>query len=435
MWDPCSSAPGTDPTGTDGTYVLVCQNGRWEPLMTNDEFIARARGVDGPTASPPEPPMGSAATTTTTTAVPPLAWASLTAGTAHTCGLTSAGGVKCWGKNSYGQLGNGSDDYTSNVPVDVTGLDTGVTAIAAGDAFSCAVVNGAAKCWGSNSYGQLGNGSDDYTSKVPVDVTGLDTGVTAIATGATHACAVVNGTAKCWGKNSYGQLGNGSDDYTSKVPVDVTGLDTGVTAIATGKSQSCAVVAGAAKCWGKNSYGQLGNGSDDYTSNVPVDVTGLNTGVTSIATGETHSCAVVAGAAKCWGKNSYGQLGNGSDDYTSKVPVDVTGLNTGVTSIATGNTDDEDESSAHACAVVNGAAKCWGKNSYGQLGNGSDDYTSNVPVDVTGLDTGVTSIATGANHACAIANGAAWCWGANGYGQLGNGSDDYTSKVPVSVPI
>ena len=384
MWDACSTAPGTDPTGTDGTYVLVCRDGRWEPLMTNDEFIARSRGSDAPIAPLPQQTASPTSSTTTTTAAPPLGWASVAAGTAHTCALTTAGAVKCWGKNSYGQLGNGSDDYTSNVPVDVTGLNTGVTAIAAGDTFTCAVAAGAAKCWGINSRGQLGNGSDDYTSNVPVDVTGLNTGVTAIATGGNHACAVVNG---------------------------------------------------ATKCWGMNSYGQLGNGSDDYTSNVPVDVTGLDTGVTFIAAGDTFTCAVAAGAAKCWGINSYGQLGNGSDDYTSKVPVDVTGLNTGVTAIATGDTDDIDESSAHACAVVAGAARCWGRNSRGQLGNGSDDYTSNVPVDVTGLDTGVTAIATGADHSCAVASGAAWCWGFNGYGQLGNGSDDYTSNVPVNIPI
>ena len=280
MWDACSTAPGTDPTGTDGTYVLVCRDGRWEPLMTNDEFIARSRGSDAPIAPLPQQTASPTSSTTTTTAAPPLGWASVAAGTAHTCALTTAGAVKCWGKNSYGQLGNGSDDYTSNVPVDVTGLNTGVTAIAAGDTFTCAVAAGAAKCWGINSYGQLGNGSDDYTSKVPVDVTGLNTGVTAIATGDTddidessaHACAVVAGAARCWGRNSRGQLGNGSDDYTSNVPVDVTGLDTGATPIATGADHSCAVASGAAWCWGFNGYGQLGNGSDDYTSNVPVNI-------------------------------------------------------------------------------------------------------------------------------------------------------------------
>ena len=331
MWDACSTAPGTDPTGTDGTYVLVCRDGRWEPLMTNDEFIARSRGSDAPIAPLPQQTASPTSSTTTTTAAPPLGWASVAAGTAHTCALTTAGAVKCWGKNSYGQLGNGSDDYTSNVPVDVTGLNTGVTFIAAGDTFTCAVAAGAAKCWGINSRGQLGNGSDDYTSNVPVDVTGLNTGVTFIAAGDTFTCAVAAGAAKCWGINSYGQLGNGSDDYTSKVPVDVTGLNTGVTAIATGdtddidesSAHACAVVAGAARCWGRNSRGQLGNGSDDYTSNVPVDVTGLDTGVTAIATGADHSCAVASGAAWCWGFNGYGQLGNGSDDYTSNVPVNI----------------------------------------------------------------------------------------------------------------
>ena len=185
---------------------------------------------------------------------------------------------------------------------------------------TCALLSdGTAKCWGYNGYGQLGDGTTS-NRYIPVSVSGL-TNAVAIASGAYHTCALLsNGTAKCWGLNNYGQLGDGSTSnrYT---PVSVSGL-TNAVAIASGEYHTCALLSdGTAKCWGRNNYGQLGDGS---TSNryIPVSVSGLTNAV-AIASGEYHTCALLSdGTAKCWGLNNYGQLGDGTTD-TRYTPTNV----------------------------------------------------------------------------------------------------------------
>ena len=344
----------------------------------------------------------------------------VTAGTYHTCAATSAGGVKCWGSNFYGQLGDGTTGSTAafTVPVSVAGLSAPVTGVAGGEAHTCAVTDtGAVQCWGRNNFGQLGNGLNS-DSGAPVSVTGLSGTVAEIATGKQHSCVLTTrGGVQCWGNNSSGQLGTGNT-ANSNVPVTVLGMESGMMAISAGNTHTCALtLAGAVKCWGANANGQLGNGFN-VSASTPVAVTGLSSGVTAITLGENHSCALlITGAVQCWGYNWWGQLGNGvlTGGTDSNVPVAVVGLSGTVSAIEAGGTE--------TCALTNaGAVLCWGNNQDGQLGNGTTTQ-SGTPVAVTGLSSGVGSITgVGGAHACAVSlAGEIQCWGYNANGQIGNG--------------
>ena len=343
------------------------------------------------------------------------AYRAVAAGLNHTCAVTSGGGVKCWGENKFGQLGDGTNT-DSLTPVDVTGLSTGVSAIAAGLWHTCVLTNaGGVKCWG-----RVWHLGDPINSPTPIDVGGLGTGVRAIATGQWHTCVLTSaGGVKCWGAGYFGQLGDGTNK-DSPTPVDVSGLSSGVSAIAAGGWYTCALTSGGGvKCWGENRSGQLGDGTTETGRPAPVDVSGLSSGVSAIATGGEHACALMStGGVKCWGDDYYGQLGSSK---TTSTPVDVSGLSSGVSAIAAGDN--------HTCALMStGGVKCWGENDWGQLGDGTHTDPSSktiTPVDVIGLSSGVSAIATGSSHTCALTSaGGLKCWGWNYSGQLGNGTND-----------
>jgi alpha-tubulin suppressor-like RCC1 family protein len=251
----------------------------------------------------------------------------IASGGAHHCFINAGGGAECFGYNGFGQLGGGTLD-SSTLSVPVTGLSVGVSALALGRDHSCALTSsGGVKCWGYNGSGQLGNGSADPFMSSPTDVTGLTTGVVAIGSGTDHTCAVTGGGAlKCWGSNSFGVLGNGSV-ISSRVPVGVSGLGSGVRAVSGGALDTCAVTAGAGVyCWGASN-----------ASSVPVLFSGPAVTVLSISLGGSHGCAVTqGGAVKCWGQNDRGQLGNGTNT-ASTTPVDVLGLGSGFISVSSGS--------------------------------------------------------------------------------------------------
>jgi len=346
--------------------------------------------------------------------------ATVSAGNSHSCAVSTAGGVKCWGLSTL------SDGSTTNsaVPVDVVGLGSGVKAVSAGLGYTCAVtLAGAVKCWGDNTYGQLGNGTTT-SSAVPVGVVGLGSGVVAVSAGEFHSCAVTSaGAVKCWGHNAFGEVGDGTTAQ-SVAPVGVVGLGSGVVAVSAGEFHSCAVtLAGAVKCWGFNAVGELGDGTTAQ-SVAPVGVVGLGSGVVAVSASGFHSCAVTAGGSvRCWGRNPNGELGDGTT-IDSAVPVGVVGLGSGVVAVSASRSD--------SCAVTSlGAVKCWG---YGDLGAGASTQSA-VPVGVVGLGSGAVAVSAGGHHSCVRTSaGAVRCWGDNAQGELGVGATS-ESSVPVVVAL
>ncbi|MGZ4757974.1 MAG: Calx-beta domain-containing protein, partial [Acidimicrobiales bacterium] len=296
-------------------------------------------------------------------------------------------GVECWGENAYGVVGDGTttDRLT---PVAVSGLSSGVAEVSVGYYHACALTTvGGVRCWGENSRGELGDGTT-ATRLSPVAVSGLTSGITSIATGLDHAhhdhtCAVTTtGGVKCWGDNQFGELGDGTTTDRS-TPVDVSGLTSGVVAVYAGGTATCAVTTGGgAKCWGNNDAGQLGDGTTTNRS-TPVDVSGLGSGVSTIAMsqssagegiGGSHTCAVTtSGAARCWGNDADAQLGDGATGTNRTTPVGVAGLTSGMVGVAVNFWD--------GCAMASsGAVRCWGSS---EVGDGTSKQRL-TPVDVSG---------------------------------------------------
>jgi alpha-tubulin suppressor-like RCC1 family protein len=337
------------------------------------------------------------------------------AGFRHSCALIGTGGAKCWGRNREGELGNGTTK-SHLTAVDVSRVRGGMASIDVGDAHSCVLTRaGGVACWGDDHFGELGDGSTSSVRLTPVVPVGLNVRVVAIAVGDFHSCALTSaGGVKCWGWNYRGQLGDGTTTMRSR-PVDVVGLGSGVTAVAAGYRHSCALMStGGAKCWGRNLEGQLGDGTT--TSRLtPVDVLGLGSSATAIAAGDFHSCALTSTTrVRCWGFNGAGELGDGTMN-SSMTPVEVSGLSGDVIAIAAGD--------FHNCALTSsGGVKCWGLNDHGQLGDGTT-VSRSTPVDVVGLRSGVTAIAAGGFHTCALTRtGVVKCWGSNLAGELGDGT-------------
>jgi len=348
-------------------------------------------------------------------------------GDRFSCALTAAGGVKCWGQGTSGQLGNGSIS-NSNLPVDVTGLTSGVASISAGGSHACAVTSsGGAKCWGNGSLGRLGNSSSSNSS-VPVDVFGLTSGVASISAGGSHTCAVLTtGGARCWGNGADGRLGNGDTTGSRDRPQSVSLYGTnGIQSISSGGSHTCAVTTwGSGVCWGDNFYGQLGNNTTTDARN-PVNVNTITSDVTNIYAGGFFSCSLrTGGETRCWGQGSSGQIGDFNMTQRN-TPTLVSGLSTGVASIDLGT--------SHACAILDtGELRCWGDNGNNQLGDGST-FDNSFPSTVTGLSSGVVAVSGGNFHTCAMTSSDVLCWGRGAEGQLGNGlTGNNTTPGPVTI--
>jgi len=250
----------------------------------------------------------------------PLAAASVSAGLSHTCALLHDGTVRCWGDNFGGQLGDGSTTLRA-MPTAVLQI-TDAVEVSVGDFSTCALLaDGTVRCWGVDDYGQLGDGAVGGFSSTPVAVTGLGD-ARSVSVGRNHACSVrAGGQIACWGRNNLGECGDGTTADSRPLFVTVYNL-TSASAVSCGTAFTCARLAdGTARCWGANDDGQLGDGS--ATGRLfPVTVQGLSD-VAAISAGDTHTCAATASAAlSCWGLNSDGQLGDGTTT-DSWIPVPV----------------------------------------------------------------------------------------------------------------
>ncbi len=431
-----TSTPTSTPTNTPTTTPTATPTATVTSTPTDTPTTTPTQtATETPTETPTNTPTGTPTNTPTSTPTSTPATASpsgvdviIAGGYLHSCALqVSTGKVKCSGLNEYGQLGDGTTT-SQTLATQVSGMSSGITAITSGSSRGCAVTSsGGVKCWGQNIYGGVGNGNtlDQFS---PISVSGLTSGVVAVNGGtAYHTCALLsNGSIKCWGFNGYGQLGDGTttDRYT---PVTVSNPPTGVVAIGAGSSHTCTLnSSGGVQCWGGNYSGQLGDGTTTRRS-APVQVSGLSSGVKQIAVGGDHACALTtSNAVKCWGDNSIGQLGDNTTT-NRKTPVQVSGLTSGVASIGSG--------SYHTCAVLeSGAVKCWGYNGSGRLGDGTTT-TRNTPVSVSGLTSGIASVTGGDAHSCAVTStNSVKCWGDNSQGALGDGTTTNRS-TPVDITI
>ncbi|MGP8181239.1 MAG: RCC1 domain-containing protein [Acidimicrobiales bacterium] len=395
-----------------------------------------------------------------------------------TCALLRSGRVECWGANTYGALGNGTvaSVWYSDVALAAKGLSGVARLVSDGDGYCAVLKSELVKCWGYNhggfpgapgeAAGLLGDASGEEFSDVPVTVKGL-TGVKSLVSdrngygSAFGFCAVWGrGGVKCWGSNDAvisggvtgtGLLGNGSNETSSDVPVTVKGL-TDVKSLASDQAGYCALLrSGRAECWGDNDYNELGDGqlgdlagsgsSTQVSSNVPVVVKGL-TSASSLASDGIGYCALLrSGGVQCWGNNSFGELGDGSKpspktNYGSDVPVRVKGL---ADAVSLSGTDY-----GYCAQLRNGGAKCWGSNSFDELGDGRPSTAqaySAVAVTVKGLAGAATlvggddngSTGSGYTYCAVLKTSTAVCWGQNGYGELGDDGSESASDVPVAV--
>ena len=402
-------------------------------------------GVDDDPAVTATAPIGSRSTS-----ADPVTWSMISTGAFHACGLTTAGRVYCWGVRAHAP-GSPGGERPAIVPSDVS-----FAALTVGNPTACSpnredescVTNnfhhacalsadGAALCWGSNQFGQLGDGTTTE-SGIPKRVVG---GLTfaSISAGDAFTCGVTREHALyCWGKNTAGQLGIGEVDGMPHA--EPRAVARGVRTVGVGGEYACALRDdGGAFCWGHGGSDRLGTSSaigyGPNPSPLPVET---DVRFTAISVGRAHSCALTAdGAAYCWGSNSYRESGPGSNaNAAARVPSRVPGPSFGAISAGTAN---------HTCAIsTTGAVFCWGNDDKGQLGTGMGDASvcgfeqwgcASLPRAIAGAQT-FASVTAGVEFTCGVTTaGEAYCWGDNSRGQLGTGDRSaHRTPNPVARP-
>ncbi|PVA40520.1 hypothetical protein DDJ98_02595 [Mycobacteroides abscessus] len=448
----------------------------------------------------------------------------IAAGTQHGC-LAGNGRLYCWGFGDNGRLANGNAGGVLGIGNNIqyaTHTGTGGTTpigslegtyaangpVSTGDGHTCAIANGQLACWGKNDSGQLGTG-DNANQSQPLIVPLLrGQYVNKVSAGANHTCAIKFGKLYCWGLNTSGQLGTGNATNYNE-PQLVAATSSGqmfygkrITAVSAGVDDTCAIADGKLYCWGNNANSKLGLTNSTY--NTPQLVSGrgdlaAGAAVTEVSTGTNHTCAVANADAYCWGKNDSGQLGTGNTTNYSTPKLltgGTAGTPTGPNSMRP-SVSDVSAGKDFSCGIFNGTVSCWGSNTDGQLGTGTESWTEygtpynvacdytlyplnpngcsgytsftgcgflnlkpcgyktitpstphtnesrdkNVPTKIQGAAGGyyATQVSAGTSHTCALlhgnssaTNGNIWCWGAGANGRLGNNATT-DSTTPVLV--
>ncbi|MGB0312916.1 MAG: putative Ig domain-containing protein, partial [Poseidonia sp.] len=325
-------------------------------------------------------------------------------------------------------------------PTKTNNLGSDAVSVSMGEQHTCAVLDtGVLKCWGRNNHGQVGNGpGGDEDTPTTINV-GSGRTTTSVYLGYHHTCAILDDqSVKCWGRNQDGELGVGSTTSSFNSPQSINSLGTNrhAVSLALGQGFTCALLDdGSIKCWGQDNFGQRGDGGG-YGSDIrspPSSAISLPTGrtATQISAGEFHVCALLDDASVvCWGKNTEGQLGDGTTSHrTSPVATSSFGSGHTVSYVSAGYD--------HVCALLtDGGVRCWGSNNNGQLGDGTTTDRSSPPSTDVNLGSGYTAIgiSSGGGHTCAMLNdGDMKCWGARGSGQLGDDSNFASSDQTTPV--
>ncbi len=380
------------------------------------------------------------------------AWRQVDAGTYHTCGVKWSGRLYCWGSDAAGQLGDGGTNTDHTTPVEVAGGGRIWTSVSAGNFHTCATDwKSRLFCWGSDFYGQLGNGGANTDLGAPLEV-GAPVGAsgdrmlwTAVSAGYEHTCARMNtGRLYCWGNDGSGRLGNDAAVANQTLPVEVAGAATDWTSVSAGTFHSCATTRdGRLYCWGLDSAGQLGNGTPLAEQHTPVEVAGVGSRWADVgAGGSSHTCARTReGRLYCWGWDVHGQLGDDAVPADKASPVEVAG-GARWTDVSVG--------SWHTCArkvtspFGDTQLQCWGLDEKGAIGDDAPLVNRFTPVPVALPGVIVVAVSAGTYHTCAltlfdrprsstrVGRMSSTCWGFNSNGQLGDGG---TTDQPTPVAV
>lgn len=346
----------------------------------------------------------------------------LALGQFHSCALRKDGSLRCWGDARDGQLGNGKSATQSYAtPVEVDPRVQPAAWVSAGEDHTCAVKSpeGTVWCWGANQGLQLGVWGAKEPGPVEVTLaTPQKEPAVAVAAGLFHSCALGSWGARCWGVCKSGQLGSsGCPDPGLMLPSPVD-WKADILEIGVGAGHTCAVPSvGQLRCWGANNVGQLGVPGPSQPVPAPLKLTAQH-----VAVGAGHNCALMDGKVACWGNNEQGQLGGPGPWTPNPTPI---ALDSSAKSVAAGY--------AHSCALLSdGRVACWGSNLYGQLGPGAEPGIKPSGPVIVDLPEAADRVSAGREHTCARAeSGRVYCWGRNDFGQLGNGESGSTEPNPT----